>query len=207
MVSSKAPKRRWWIAGAALAVGLLIVAWYVVPILTHPSGGSSGQSTAAQDYPSTVTATGTDGRTRTLAAYAEDGTTPADLSDLANGSRLVVTGSGYDIGTGIYVAVCKKPADATQRPTPCIGGVPHVSEGQEAAAWAASAWINDSLNWRLFGAQAYGDGGTFTARISAGSFDSGLDCRVEHCAIYTRADHTALGDRTQDLYLPVAFAD
>ena len=34
----------------------------------------------------------------------------------------------------------------------------------------------------------------------------GYDCTVDRCAIYTRNDHTALGDRVQDLYIPVGFA-
>ena len=33
-----------------------------------------------------------------------------------------------------------------------------------------------------------------------------FDCRVDACGIFTRNDHTALSDRVQDLYVPVAFA-
>ena len=49
--------------------------------------------------------------------------------------------------------------------------------------------------------------GTFTAYVEVGDpKGKDFDCRVDACGIFTRNDHTALGDRVQDLYVPVAFA-
>ncbi|HHW50650.1 MAG TPA: hypothetical protein GX406_04145 [Pseudoclavibacter sp.] len=201
-------KRVWlWLTGIAVVVILGVVAWYVVPILTHPSGGSSGQSLSGEAFPSSVTATGSDGRTRTLSAFEEDGQTPADLSAVQDSAHIVVTGTGYDSGTGIYVAVCQRPADASEKPSPCLGGVPEVSGEVDTEQWAASAWINDSASWQLFGAQAWGEEGSFTVRLAVAASDGTLDCRQVECAIYTRADHTAAADRTQDMFLPLNFVD
>ena len=70
------------------------------------------------------------------------------------------------------------------------------------AALAAGITYYDS-------ARAYddSDSGTFTAYLEvADPKGESVDCTEVACAIYTRNDHTALGDRVQDLYLPVAFA-
>lgn len=205
MSTSRRALRRIGVAAAVFGLLLIIlVAWYVVPILWHSSGGWSGQSSAPAS--SSVQATGSDGRIRSLDVVSEDGG-PYDLSAAHSGDRVVVHGSGYDESTGIYVAVCRIADDPSQRPTPCIGGVPEYSEAEASDAWSASAWINGEAKWRLFGASSWGSDGSFEARLTLSSADSSLDCTVEKCAIYTRADHTALGDRRQDLYLPVVFAD
>ena len=69
-------------------------------------------------------------------------------------------------------------------------------------------WINDNWAWKLFGARSYDDltAGTFTAYIEVGDpAGDGFDCSVDRCGLFTRNDHTALSDRVQDLYIPVAF--
>ena len=122
------------------------------------------------------------------------------------------SGSGYDPSRGIYVAICVIPADAATKPGPCIGGVPDQAEQEVAEGtiqYAPSNWINDDWAWKLFGARSYDDldAGTFTAYLEVGDpVGDGFDCRVDACAIYTRNDHTASGDRVQDLHIPVAFA-
>jgi hypothetical protein len=183
----------------------------VVPILTHQSQGSSGQTAPVEQWPTSVTATGDDGRERTLSVVGPDGAA-VDTSSLQVGDQLVVSGAGYDESRGIYVAICKIPADAATKPGPCIGGVP-AQEAQSVDAgtvqYAASNWINDDWAWKLFGARSYDSAklGTFTAYVEVGEpVDSKLDCTVESCGLYTRNDHTALSDRVQDLYLPVGFA-
>jgi hypothetical protein len=204
-------RRRWpWIVAAALVVVLVPVAILVVPILTHRSAGASGQ-VAPEGYPSSVEATGDDARTRTLSVEAEDGTA-VDLAAVAPGDRVVVTGSGFDGGRGIYVAICVIPAEPTTKPGPCIGGVPEQEQTDAAEGtvqWAPSNWINDDWAWKLFGARSYDSvaDGTFTAYLEIGEpIGEGFDCSVEACGIYTRNDHTALNDRVQDIYLPIAFA-
>lgn len=204
-------RRRWpWIVAAALVVVLVPVAIVVVPILTHRSSGASGQ-VAPEGYPTSVEATGDDGRTRTLTVATESGSS-VDLSAVAPGDRVVVTGSGFDGSRGIYVAICVIPDEPTTKPGPCIGGVPEREQTNAAEGtvqWAPSNWINDDWAWKLFGARSYDDlaAGTFTAYLEIGDpVVAEFDCRDDACGIYTRNDHTALADRVQDIYLPVAFA-
>ena len=200
-----------WIVLAALVVVLVPVAIIVVPILTHQNQGLSGQQEAAEAWPLTVTATGDDGRERSFTVMSHEPGGSVDTSALQVGQKLVVSGTGYDPTRGIYVAICKIPDDASVKPGPCIGGVPAtegeaVSEG--TVQYAPSNWINDDWAWKLFGARSYDDvsTGTFTAYIEVGEpADDKLDCTVDRCGIYTRNDHTALSDRVQDLYVPVAF--
>jgi hypothetical protein len=201
-----------WVVGVSLGLGVLFVAWILVPILTSAPQGTSGQELNVQGFPTTVSATGEDGRTRTVSVNFSSGETP-DLGALDVGDRLIVSGSGFDPGTGIYVAICAVPEDVTVKPGPCLGGVPGTEEDGETTAgvieYAASNWINDDWAWRLFGARSFDDrsAGTFTAYIEIpANADDSVDCTAVRCGLYTRNDHTALDDRVQDLYLPVAFA-
>tara|TARA_R110000868_G_scaffold199758_2_gene446638 strand:+ start:179106 stop:179693 length:588 start_codon:yes stop_codon:yes gene_type:complete len=192
---------------------LVPAALVAVPILTHSSQGLANQDPAEEEWPTRVTASGDDGRDRALAVSAFESSEAVDTSSLAPGDQLVVTGSGYDPARGIYVAVCRIPDNAGEKPGPCLGGVP-AQEQQDVAEgtiqFAASNWVNDDWAWRLFGARSFDDPelGDFTAYIEVPEpVDEGLDCRVEACAIYTRNDHTAAADRVQDLAIPVGFAD
>ncbi len=215
MIETAPPRRRrWpWIIAGAIAALLVIVAIVVVPILTHQPQGSSGQARVADgQYPTSVTATGDDGRTRTLTVSAEDGT-PPDLSAVSAGDRLVVSGEGFNPDSGLYVAVCKVPDELDGKPGPCLGGVgsQEVEEFEEGVVqYAASNWINEAFAWRLFGARAFDDreAGTFTAYIELPPVaDENVACSVEACGLYTRNDHTAVADRVQDLYVPLRWAD
>lgn len=207
-------RRRWpWIIAGLIVLVLVVVAIVVVPILTHQPQGSSGQARVpAGEYPTTVTATGDDERTRTLTVADEDGGVP-DLSAVAEGDRLVVSGDGYDGSRGIYVAVCRVPDELDGKPGPCLGGVgsQEVEEFDEGVVqWAASNWINEAFAWRLFGSRSYDDtaAGTFTAYIEVpAAADKNLDCAIDVCGLYTRNDHTASDDRVQDLYLPLRWAE
>lgn len=192
---------------------LVPIAIVVVPILTHQNQGSSNQERPVDAFPLQVSATGDDGRTRELMVHAVEPGGTVDTSALVPGERLVVSGSGYDASRGIYVAICVIPESADIKPGPCIGGVPTQEQSDVAAGtiqYAPSNWINDDWAWKLFGARSYDDvaTGTFTAYLEVGDpVGEGFDCRVDACGIYTRNDHTALSDRVQDLYLPVAFAN
>ncbi|MFT4122486.1 MAG: hypothetical protein QM635_01480 [Microbacteriaceae bacterium] len=197
------------VVAAALVAVLVPLGVLGIPMLLHRDAGAAGTATLAADGLS-ATATGADGRTRTLAIAPQDG---ADPRALLAGDRIVVTGRGYDAGQGIYVAICRVPGSAAEKPSPCIGGVPEQRSADAADAdridWAPSSWINDSWAWRLFGARSWddADAGSFTAYIEVGDpVGEGLDCTAVACAVYTRADHTATADRSQDLAVPVAFA-
>ncbi len=99
------PRRLWLLAPAAVVVVLLgVVAVMAVPILTHRDQGVAEQVQAVEEWSSSATAEGDDGRTRTIAAADESGA-PIDASALAEGQRIVVTGEGFDPERGIYVAI------------------------------------------------------------------------------------------------------
>ncbi len=185
-----------------------------LPILLHQDGGASNQQAPVEDWPTTVQAKGDDGRERTLSVVSPDAGGTVDTSALRVGDHVVVSGTGYDAGQGIYVAICVIPEDPATKPGPCLGGVPDQETDGSAETsgeiqWAPSNWINDDWAWKLFGARAYDDveTGTFTAYLEVvDPVGEGFDCTKERCAIYTRNDHTALGDRVQDLYIPIGFA-
>ena len=202
-------RRRWpWIVAAIVVVLLVPVAIVVVPIVAHQNQGVSHQDDAGVEWPTSVTAEGDDGRTRELMVVSPEPGSEVDTSSLEPGDQLVVSGTGYDGGRGIYVAICVIPDDPAVKPGPCIGGVPdQEQEAVEAGTvqYAPSNWINDDWAWKLFGARSYDDlaAGTFTAYIEVG--DPSV-CAKQACGLFTRNDHTALNDRVQDLYIPVQFA-
>jgi hypothetical protein len=214
--TTKRPRRRsLWITLTAIAVLLVPITFLLVPILTHQNQGISVQEDSGEEWPTTVTASGDDGRERVLAVgSAEDPATDSgvvDTSAIAEGDRFIVTGSGFDAGQGIYVAVCVIPDDPATKPGPCLGGVPD-QEQQDVVAgtvqYAPSNWINDDWAWRLFGARGYDDLelGNFTAYLEMPNpVGEEVDCTVDACGIYTRNDHTALRDRVQDVFIPVRF--
>lgn len=201
--------------GAIVLVLLIPAVVLGLPILLHHDGGAANQQQPAEDWPTTVTATGDDGRERELSVISPEPGGTVDTSALEVGDHIVVSGTGYDAGQGIYVAICVIPDDSSVKPGPCLGGVPETDASNGSAGssaevqWAPSNWINDDWAWKLFGARAYDDvaTGTFTAYLEVTDpVGEGYDCTVDRCAIYTRNDHTALGDRVQDLYIPVGFA-
>ncbi len=206
-------RRRWpWIVAVVVGALLIPAAVIAVPILTHQDQGAPNQQPSGEEWPLTASATGDDGRERTIEIFSVDGTGQVDTSALTPGDRFVVSGTGYDPERGIYVAICAIPDDSTVKPGPCLGGVPSggeqdVEEG--TIQFAPSNWINDDWAWRLFGARSFEDRqkGSFTAYIEVPeAADDHVDCRAVACALYTRNDHTAAADRVQDLYVPVAFA-
>lgn len=194
-----------------LAVAVLVLAGVLsvlIPILTHSSAGGSGQEVPSE-FVSEASATGADGRTRVLRVETIDGK-PAELDGLVPGEKLVVTGSGFDAGIGIYLAICAIPDSPDEKPGPCLGGIPEGAEDGAAAADTelSSAWITNAWAWKAFATHGYADAkqGTFEATLTVPPATmEGLDCRVTRCAIATRADHTAGADRVQDMQLPVAF--
>ena len=201
-----------WVLAAVLTVAIAFSLYLALPIFLGGATGQSGQQ-AVEGYPSSVTATGDDGRTRTLSVHTEDGS-DATLDALTPGDRLVVSGSGYAPDSGIYVAICRISEDPDEKPGPCLGGVPELDETEQstpgAIEWAASNWINDDWAWKLFGARSFDsvEQGTFTAYLLVPPpADEFVNCQLETCGLYTRNDHTALDNRMQDIYLPVSFSE
>lgn len=210
--ASSGKSRRILLAVLAAAVVALVaaVAALVLPIVLHRSAGGSGQ-TLPNEVVSSAEAKGADGRTRTLTVETAEGQ-EADLSQLREGDIVVVRGSGYDSGIGIYVSICLIPEDPGTKPSPCLGGLPEgAMEGEAAGTEEAmsSAWITDDWAWRAFASKGYDDPetGSFEVRLLVPpATQEGADCTVQRCAITTRADHTASTDRVQDMQLPVVFS-
>lgn len=140
-----------------------------------------------------------------MAESASNGPRVLTVSRAANldpdGDTVSVSGSGYDMEKGIYIAFCKVPAPGTL-PTPCGGGA------DIGGVSGSSIWI--SSNPPAYGegvAIPYGEGGTFSATMAISPIiNATTDCRVVQCAIVTRSDHTRLSDRSQDVIIPVTFA-
>lgn len=195
------------------AVVLTALGFVIVPILTHSPQGDANQQTPDVEWPLEATAVGDDGRERHIEILSPEVGGTVDTSALAPGDRFVVSGTGFDPARGIYVAICAIPDDPSQKPGPCLGGVPdqeaiEVDEG--TIQFAPSNWINDDWAWRLFGARSFDDRetGTFTAYIEVPpTADENVDCREVACAVYTRNDHTAASDRVQDVYIPLGFVE
>lgn len=193
------------LVSALLVFGL--AAAVLLPIVLHESAGGSGQELPA-DFSSSVSATGDDGRERSLSAETIDGS-PIELDELAPGETVVVRGAGFDASIGIYVAFCQVQPVGT-KPGPCLGGVPEgATEGEiEDDATLSSAWITNDWAWRSFATGSYLDdaAGTFEVTLTVpDAVSEGLDCTEVECALTTRADHTAASDRVQDMRLRVSY--
>ncbi|GEC05312.1 hypothetical protein SSP24_29670 [Streptomyces spinoverrucosus] len=137
---------------------------------------------------------------RTITGPEGQKLTVTPVNNLATEDQtLTVTGSGYDVDKGIYVALCVDNG-AGELPTPCIGGVDMTGTSH------SSAWI--SSNPPDYGedlAIPYGDGGTFEVELTVDAKDEFTDCFKAKCVLATRADHTLSGDRSQDVKVPVSF--
>lgn len=120
------------------------------------------------------------------------------------GSTITVTGTGYNLSQGYYVALCAVPSDYSYgtKPSPCAGG-----DGQGSSGVGPSAWVTNSP---LGGSAAVpiAANGTFTAQIYVKEAAGGLDCGNPDvtCAIVSRRDHFAASDRSGDVYIPVSFS-
>lgn len=165
-------------AGTAAVAALLLAA---VPTAAAVSADSGTPKTA----------TGPQGQKLTVSATT--GLDPA-------GEEIRVTGEGYGLRSGIYVALCKDNGD-DRVPSPCLGGA-DMSGGSKTSQWIVPP--GDPYEGDL--ARAFGPGGTFDVEIEISAKGDGLDCAAVACSLVTRADHRAGGDRSQDVRVPVAFA-
>lgn len=178
----------------------------VVPGAPAPAPGPvpSGAPTPPPTIPPTTTSTTTPAPTTTTTVEA-DGLAVTDgkrhlrvdrAGGLArDGDRATVTGTGFDVAQGVYVALCGPASEPGERPGPCASG-----EGR-------SAWVSSSPpDYGVELARPYGDGGSFEVVLDLDPvIDADTDCRLVACTIAVRNDDTAPDDRRQDLALPVAF--
>ncbi|MEU9510946.1 hypothetical protein AB0D32_32240 [Micromonospora sp. NPDC048170] len=118
----------------------------------------------------------------------------------SSGATVTVSGSGYDVAKGIYVAFCVDNG-AGAAPGPCGGGA------DTSGSLGASHWI--SSNPPSYGeglAVPYGPGGSFRVTLRVTPAIGAIDCTTRRCAVSTRADHTRAADRSQDVRVAVTFA-
>lgn len=177
--------------------GLAFMALLLVVAMT--ATGPAASQVTADPTVAPITTLSADGRTvsgagRTLTVSQATGLAPA-------GQSVLVSGSGFDVAKGVYLALCLIPPP-NQPPSPCGGGA------DTTGASGASAWISsDPPSYASGLAQPYGPGGSFAVDLTAGALlGTGLDCRLVQCAIVSRNDHTRSADRSQDLFVPVSFA-
>lgn len=176
---------------AVVAAGLVVALTALVPAVV---GGATPLGRQARP----TTTVSPDGLTATDGQHTLRVSQAADLSPA--GQSVSVSGSGFDVNKGIYVALCLvTPPDAA--PTPCGGGV------DQTGSSGASAWI--SSNPPSYGqglAVPYGPGGTFSVSVTVSPvLSGGFDCRQVQCAIVSRNDHVRTADRSQDVLVPVRF--
>ncbi|WP_406397318.1 hypothetical protein [Streptomyces uncialis] len=116
------------------------------------------------------------------------------------GQAIRITGKDYDETKGVYVAVCKDNGPG-RAPSPCVGGV-DMTGGSKSSAWIVPK--GDSHAGEL--ATAFGPGGTFDVELQIEAKSTTVDCAEVACSVVTRVDHRGLGDRSQDVRIPVTFA-
>lgn len=118
------------------------------------------------------------------------------------GEQVTISGSCFDVNKGIYVALCVVPPPGAL-PQPCGGGV------DMDGVSGASHWISSNPPPYAIGlTQPYGPGGSFNVQLRpVAAINASVDCRRVQCAIVTRNDHTRGSDRSQDVFVPVTFAE
>lgn len=138
--------------------------------------------------------------TKTVKNASGAALTVTPVRDLpSTGARVTVKGRGFDMTTGIYVALCALPAGGG-RPGPCGGGV-NMSGENPASAWVSSTPPPYGKNL----VTPFRSGGRFTVRLTISPMIGDLDCRVAKCAVVTRADHLKPAERRSDVAVPVRF--
>ena len=170
----------------------------VLALVTMVAITTSGPSPVAA---AEGTGSGPGGQTLTVSEV--DGLDP-------EGSTVTVTGTGFTEAAGfdheedgIYLSFCVDNG-VGQTPTPCLGGVDMTGQTH------SSRWItNNGVPGQPALTVPMGSDGTFTTTLTVIAQDDNTDCLDlpdgKECKIFTRADHRASGDRSQDVRVPVSF--
>jgi hypothetical protein len=126
----------------------------------------------------------------------------------AAGGTVQVKGAGYNRAQGIFLAFCVipdgvkvgDPSTYTALPTPCLPG----RETKDGSSRRITDTDTGTPGFTL----PYGKGGSFRTTLNLKpTMQDGRVCgETVRCAIVTRADFTATGDRLYDQYIPVHFA-
>ncbi|GGL86941.1 hypothetical protein [Nakamurella endophytica] len=214
----------WSLAAVALTGGVLVAGpgGTVTPVRAAPAPAATGAATGAAapgaaGTGAVGTAAAVTGAAATGAAVtgavAEAAAAPAStasgpvrlLVDPATaldpaGARITVSGSGYNAGVPLLVAVCAAGGSSLDD---CVGGP--VPAGNGSTAWAYvtgdGAAPPDGGGVRA----RFGPGGAFSVqlRLPAVGSGPGPDCTTARCAVVTRP---ATGGDDGALSVPVSFA-
>ena len=157
----------------AIALALLVAGSGAVPAL------AAAKSTA-------VTAKGTKGQSLTV----------AKTQNLVDGSSVTAVGKGYDLNTGIYLTYCVVPAKG-KRPELC--GPFDVTGAHNDSFWIS----NNPPFYAALLVKHFDNKGRFKLSIKVTRFIGDQDCKKVQCAVLTRADHTASGNRSADVIVPI----
>lgn len=120
-------------------------------------------------------------------------------SRLTSGTKVSVTGTGFNTSHGIYVAFCQLPARGL-RPENCYGGINLDGKG------AGSVWITNKVPFATMKlAKKWGKNGSFSVQVEVVRFIGTTDCKRVKCGIVTRADHFEPDYRRADVLVPLTF--
>lgn len=126
------------------------------------------------------------------------------------GNNLVVTGSGYDLLKGIYLAVCVDNG-SDLAPGPCLGGA-NMSGESKSSVWFSANPPEYAVSLVTPFDEVDGRG-SFSSTLFAQANDGSVNCldpeqAPKGCVVATRADHLRPNDdRTADVVVPVSFVD
>ncbi|HTO01187.1 MAG TPA: hypothetical protein VL068_10975 [Microthrixaceae bacterium] len=205
-VTSSQSRKRWrgrLLIAPLLAVGAIAAssgAFAGASVPADPSGPAdsadgttvSAKSFAAAATVASRTVVGPTGQTLTV--------TPAD-GLAVDGAPVQVTGTGFDVGVGVYLALCVDNGIGVT-PGPCLGGA-SMSGGAGASLWISS----NPPPYAAGLTTPFTATGGFDVSLTLPSSDEFVDCLdgVTRCVVSTRADHTSPGNQTATVLLPVSF--
>ncbi|SDO29624.1 hypothetical protein SAMN04515671_0468 [Nakamurella panacisegetis] len=173
-------------AVATLAVGLLIG--------LNPSAQAAASPTAAVAAPST-----TSSGSATLTVDPASG-----LS--ATGGTIKVSGKGFKITDGLYVAICHADGKAPASLADCVGGA--IPNSNTSLSWAHIT-VDGTGGTAGSGpvVAQWAPGGVFSVSLTlpaSNSASDALDCSRVVCAVYTVVDSG--NDASQSLSVPLTYA-
>jgi hypothetical protein len=176
---------------------LIVVVAGLAGGLTQAGPAAAGPMTGHADR----TVTSADGGTFHLKLAAVPTTLPT------TGGTVGVFGTGYNTAQGIFLAFCVvpnavrigDPTTYTVLPTPCLGGRESTDGSARRITNSAAGTPGVTI--------PYGPNGSFVTSLNLKpEIADGTVCDVTvKCAIVTRADFTATGNRSYDQYIPVRF--
>ena len=173
------------LAGLTVAVGAALAGG----IIPAQAAGPPQHLAAGEVLAPTTTSNGT----RTLVV---DATTDLPVSNAV----IAVQGKGFDVSSGLYVAVCADGSGAPEKLTKCVGGA--IPDANTTTGWAHITADGTGPGGVK---AAWGPDGSFSVTLALPSVDQGdVNCVTGKCSLYTASDDASV--RTEDNAVPLTFA-